>query len=198
VVRAASIRPSSDAFTACHTQRQKIETRYGLAKISPGGPWAILAGGHLPLARRETTGAPRASRRDLRAVPAVGLWCVWAGPKKFLRFLATHRAHAAGGHRPKCLLLSDIVAKVGSPLQVSNFRIQRAPRLNQSCATHLILESMLHARIRKFFLQQYRPIATKLLRCRDCSLSAMCGRLRVGKSFFHVCSLGRCSHVFGL
>ena len=31
-----------------------------------------------------------------------------------------------------------------------------------------------------------------------CPLSAMCGRLRVGKSFLHVCSLGRCSHVFGL
>ena len=30
------------------------------------------------------------------------------------------------------------------------------------------------------------------------SACAMCGRLRVGKSFFHVCSLGRCSHVFGL
>jgi len=31
------------------------------------------------------------------------------------------------------------------------------------------------------------------------TLSAMCGRLRVGKSFLHVCSsLGRCSHVFGL
>ena len=29
-------------------------------------------------------------------------------------------------------------------------------------------------------------------------LSAMCGRLRVGKSFLHVCRLGRCSHVFGL
>jgi hypothetical protein len=27
---------------------------------------------------------------------------------------------------------------------------------------------------------------------------AMCGRLRVGKSFVHVCSIGRCSHVFGL
>ena len=26
----------------------------------------------------------------------------------------------------------------------------------------------------------------------------LCGRLRGGKSFFHVCSLGRCSHVFGL
>jgi hypothetical protein len=25
----------------------------------------------------------------------------------------------------------------------------------------------------------------------------MCGRLRVGKSFLHVCSVGRCSHVFG-
>ena len=30
------------------------------------------------------------------------------------------------------------------------------------------------------------------------SLHAMCGRLRVGKSFLHVCSMGRCSHVFGL
>ena len=26
----------------------------------------------------------------------------------------------------------------------------------------------------------------------------MCGRLRVGKGFLHVCSVGRCSHVFGL
>ena len=26
----------------------------------------------------------------------------------------------------------------------------------------------------------------------------MCGRLRVGKDFFHACSIGRCSHVFGL
>src|SRR5450759_3748150 len=31
-----------------------------------------------------------------------------------------------------------------------------------------------------------------------CPLSAMCGRLRVGKGFLHVCSIGRCSHVFGL
>jgi len=30
------------------------------------------------------------------------------------------------------------------------------------------------------------------------SRRAMCGRLRVGKSFLHVCSIGRCSHVFGL
>src|SRR6266436_6573895 len=29
-------------------------------------------------------------------------------------------------------------------------------------------------------------------------LRGMCGRLRVGKSFLHVCSIGRCSHVFGL
>jgi hypothetical protein len=29
-------------------------------------------------------------------------------------------------------------------------------------------------------------------------LSAMCGRLRVGKSFLHVGSIGRCSRVFGL
>jgi len=28
--------------------------------------------------------------------------------------------------------------------------------------------------------------------------SAVCGRLRVGKSFLHVGSIGRCSHVFGL
>ena len=29
-------------------------------------------------------------------------------------------------------------------------------------------------------------------------LSAMCGRLRVGKDFLHERRLGRCSHVFGL
>jgi hypothetical protein len=28
--------------------------------------------------------------------------------------------------------------------------------------------------------------------------SAMCGRLRVGRSFLHACSSGRSSHVFGL
>ena len=33
---------------------------------------------------------------------------------------------------------------------------------------------------------------------RTCLLCAMCGRLRVGKSFLHACSIGRCSHVFGL
>ena len=27
---------------------------------------------------------------------------------------------------------------------------------------------------------------------------ATCGRLRVGKSFLHECSIGRCGHVFGL
>src|SRR5450755_3992744 len=37
-----------------------------------------------------------------------------------------------------------------------------------------------------------------MLRCRECPLCAMCGRLRVGKGFLHVCSIGRCSHVFGL
>ena len=26
----------------------------------------------------------------------------------------------------------------------------------------------------------------------------MCGRLRVGKNFLYVCSIGRCAHVFGL
>ena len=30
------------------------------------------------------------------------------------------------------------------------------------------------------------------------SKRAMCGRLRVGKDFLHECSIGRCSHVFGL
>src|SRR5512144_232801 len=31
-----------------------------------------------------------------------------------------------------------------------------------------------------------------------CPLRAMCGRLRVGNNFLHVCIIGRCSHVFGL
>src|SRR5208283_6042539 len=50
-------------------------------------------------------------------------------------------------------------AKVGGPLQVSNFRIQRAPLLNQSCATDPLLESMLRVGMRKIFLQQYLPQA---------------------------------------
>jgi len=32
----------------------------------------------------------------------------------------------------------------------------------------------------------------------ECPLSAMCGRLRVGKGYFHVRRVSRCSHVFGL
>src|SRR5665811_2243478 len=58
-------------------------------------------------------------------------------------------------------LLADFVAKVGGPLQVRNFRIQRARRLNQCCAAGLFFESMLRVRMRKFFLQQYRHLADK-------------------------------------
>jgi hypothetical protein len=28
--------------------------------------------------------------------------------------------------------------------------------------------------------------------------ASVCGRLRGGKNFFHVCSIGRCARVFGL
>jgi hypothetical protein len=52
--------------------------------------------------------------------------------------------------------LADFVAKVGGPLQVRNFRIQWARRLNQSCAAGLFFESMLRVGMRKIFLQQYR------------------------------------------
>jgi hypothetical protein len=55
--------------------------------------------------------------------------------------------------------LADFVAKVGGPLQVRNFRIQWARRLNQSCAAGLFFESMLRVGMRKIFLQQYRHIA---------------------------------------
>jgi hypothetical protein len=41
-------------------------------------------------------------------------------------------------------------------------------------------------------------IATEERTFRIGSLVPMCGRLRVGKGFLHVCSIGRCSHVFGL
>jgi hypothetical protein len=45
---------------------------------------------------------------------------------------------------------------------------------------------------------RFAPNATELLRRREMTRSAMCGRLRVGKSFLQVCSIGRRSHVFGL
>jgi hypothetical protein len=64
--------------------------------------------------------------------------------------------------RLDCPLRADTVAKVGGPLQVSNYRIKRARRLNQSCATHRFLESILRVGMRKFFLQQYLPQADKL------------------------------------
>src|SRR5664280_627136 len=69
----------------------------------------------------------------------------------------------------ECLQLADFVAKVGGPLQVRNFRIQRARRLNQCCAAGLFFESMLRVRMRKFFLQQYRHRADiPRLRVRGC------------------------------
>ena len=46
----------------------------------------------------------------------------------------------------------------------------------------------------RYASNSYRIIAAQRM-----TLSAMCGRLRVGKNFLHVwSSLGRCSHVFGL
>ena len=59
----------------------------------------------------------------------------------------------------ECPLCADFVVKVGGPLQVRNFRIQWARRLNQSCAAGLFFESMLRVGMRKIFLQQYRHIA---------------------------------------
>ena len=45
---------------------------------------------------------------------------------------------------------------------------------------------------------RFTPKSGHLQRTSPCPLCAMCGRLRVGKSFLHACSIGRCSHVFGL
>src|SRR5262249_57596257 len=45
---------------------------------------------------------------------------------------------------------------------------------------------------------RFTPESGHLQRNNRCPLRAMCGRLRVGKNFFHVCSVGRCGHVFGL
>jgi hypothetical protein len=56
--------------------------------------------------------------------------------------------------------MADFVAKVGGPLQVRNFRIQWARRLNQSCAAGLFFESMLRVGMLKIFLQQYRHLAS--------------------------------------
>jgi hypothetical protein len=44
----------------------------------------------------------------------------------------------------------------------------------------------------------FHPTPDISLRRNESTLRAMCGRLRVGKGFFHECSIGRCSHVFGL
>ena len=42
------------------------------------------------------------------------------------------------------------------------------------------------------------PDSDMIVRRSEMTLWAMCGRLRVGKGFLHVCSIGRCGHVFGL
>src|SRR5664280_2717449 len=69
---------------------------------------------------------------------------------------------------------ADFVAKVGGPLQVRNFRIQRARRLNQYCAAGLFFESMLRVRMRKFFLQQYLPKADIAMQRRRSPILAYC------------------------
>jgi len=61
--------------------------------------------------------------------------------------------------RLDCPLCADFVAKVGDPLQLRNYRIQRARRLKQSCAPDRFLESMLRIGTQKIFLQQYLPKA---------------------------------------
>jgi hypothetical protein len=60
-------------------------------------------------------------------------------------------------HGSEMTLCADFVVKVSDPHQVRNYRIQRARRLNQSCATDRFLESMLRVAVRKIFLQQYLP-----------------------------------------
>jgi hypothetical protein len=93
----------------------------------------------------------------------------------------------------ECPLCADTVAKVGGPLQVSNYRIKRARRLNQSCATHRFLEPILRVGMRKFFLQQYLPkadIATLKLIKRNCNA----GTHSAGSAMTHdTVSAGECS-----
>src|ERR1035441_4859913 len=67
---------------------------------------------------------------------------------------------------------------------VTDKKVQRNGSRQMKCCHHANVRSC--------------PIADKMLQCRECPLCAMCGRLRVGKGFLHVCSIGRCSHVFGL
>jgi hypothetical protein len=52
---------------------------------------------------------------------------------------------------------ADIVAKVGGGHLERNNRITANQFLNQHCASGLDLESILLARVRKIFLQQYLP-----------------------------------------
>jgi hypothetical protein len=45
---------------------------------------------------------------------------------------------------------------------------------------------------------RYASISDEILQRRNWPLRAMCGRLRVGRTFFTCAVLGRCGHVFGL
>ena len=47
----------------------------------------------------------------------------------------------------------------------------------------------------KFGSGSLADIASRLPHVR---FTPMCGRLRVGKDFFHACRIGRCARVFGL
>src|SRR5258708_5190763 len=47
-------------------------------------------------------------------------------------------------------------------------------------------------------MSRHQVVSDMASRQRHVCFTPMCGRLRVGKNFLHVCSIGRCAHVFGL
>ena len=73
----------------------------------------------------------------------------------------------------------------------------RATRKNKSAATQRNLRLGSEADVTAA-LMDVRFLADVSRGGGGLPLCAMFGRLLVGKGFLHVCSLGRCSHVFGL
>jgi hypothetical protein len=74
-----------------------------------------------------------------------------------------------------------------------NFRLDRYDRKPTTSANLLQRpQERLHVRVGSFATELAGRQAGRVPLC------PVCGRLRVGKNFFHACRIGRCARVFGL
>src|SRR5579872_650519 len=80
-------------------------------------------------------------------------------------------------------------AKKVCPISARNF---------DEIANQRRLPAFASARTKNIICDTRTAIADSTARSRHVRFVPLCGRLRVGKDFFHACRIGRCARVFGL